>query len=183
MWDGTSLAIDGGEPVNLKGEKGDGSSWADLTGKPETYPSTVADVDGIVVDTSAGTRVSIGGVDVFYDSGWRNVGTLLLNGWKAYAYPSVLRRVGATCELRAYLDKTVATDDRFLDSINGFRLGTSTRAVGTAYGSTTTNSVSFTQNSDGFSLLMSRMPQNQMMVSMIWTTNDPIPTTLPGTPA
>ena len=46
---------------SLKGEKGDGSAWDELTGKPETFPSTVADVDGITIDNSVGTRVFIGG--------------------------------------------------------------------------------------------------------------------------
>ena len=83
VWDGTALVIDGGDPVDLKGEKGDGSSWADLTGKPATYPPAththpITDVDGIVVDTSAGTRVSIGGVNVFYDSGWRDLRDFLI---------------------------------------------------------------------------------------------------------
>lgn len=66
VWDGTQLVIDGGAPVDLKGEKGDGSAWADLTGKPATYPPAththpITDVDGLkaIIDRLG------------YDSGWR----------------------------------------------------------------------------------------------------------------
>lgn len=61
VWDGTALVIDGGDPVDLKGEKGDGSSWAELTGKPTSFPSTVADVDGLAARLAA----------LEYDSGVR----------------------------------------------------------------------------------------------------------------
>lgn len=117
-----------------------------------------------------------------YDSGWRNVHKLLLNGWKVYAFPILVRRVGFMCELRAYLSKVDATENLFLGPLDGFRPGTSTRVVGAAYGSVAPETVAFTQNANGFELALSRMPQNQMMVSMVWFTNDPIPIALPGDP-
>ena len=51
VWDGTALIIDGGEPVDLKGEQGT-TAWADLAGKPATYPPAththpITDVDGL----------------------------------------------------------------------------------------------------------------------------------------
>lgn len=51
VWDGTKLVIDGGAPVDLKGDKGT-TAWADLTGTPATYPPAththeIADVTGL----------------------------------------------------------------------------------------------------------------------------------------
>src|SRR5690606_22749005 len=59
VWNGTALIIDGGAPVDLKGEPGV-TAWADLTGKPATYPPDphthqIDDVDGL------GTRLAIVG--------------------------------------------------------------------------------------------------------------------------
>lgn len=71
-WDGTSLVIDG--------ELG-----PDLEGPPGPTVEGIEDVPGLqaalpVVDTAAGTRVSIGGVDIFYNSGWRDLRDLLIPG-------------------------------------------------------------------------------------------------------
>lgn len=55
-------------------------AWDDITGKPLSYPSTVADVSGIVVDTSVGVRVSIGGHLVHASTGRRNVTSLFSAG-------------------------------------------------------------------------------------------------------
>ena len=140
---------------------------------PTTHTHPTTDVDGLkaIIDR------------LTYDSGWRDIGSLLINGWSAYAYPTLLRRVGSTCELRAYLNKSNATSNLFLATVNGFRPNTATNTVGAAYGTVATTTVAFIQNGTGFSLQTSRMPQSQMMVSMVWTTADPIPSTLPGTPA
>src|SRR5690606_6714399 len=59
VWNGTALIIDGGAAVDLKGEPGV-TAWADLTGKPATYPPDphthqIDDVDGL------GTRLAIVG--------------------------------------------------------------------------------------------------------------------------
>lgn len=69
VWDGTALSIDGKPGVDLKGDPGT-TAWADLTGTPDTFPSTVADVDGLqdIVD------------QLTYDSGWRDVSSLLPAG-------------------------------------------------------------------------------------------------------
>lgn len=52
-------------PQGPQGEQGT-TAWADLTGKPDTYPPAththeITDVDGLTIDTSVGTRVLIGG--------------------------------------------------------------------------------------------------------------------------
>lgn len=77
-WDGTALSIDGGDPVDLKGEQGDGSSWAELTGKPETYPSTIPEVGGLQaalprIDTTVGTRVFVGDVMIYGETGKQDI--------------------------------------------------------------------------------------------------------------
>lgn len=92
VWDGTKLVIDGGTPVDLKGEKGDGSAWADLTGKPATYPPAahthpITDVDGLEAALSALA-------DANRTTDWRSLP--LSNGWTGSV---LIKRSGVLVEI------------------------------------------------------------------------------------
>ena len=178
VWDGTKLVIDGGAPVDLKGEKGDGSAWADLTGKPATYPPAahthpIADVDGLqtIIDRLA------------YDSGVRAIHEELVNGWTATS-GVYIQRSGRTVTLTITsspdsLNGSNATAGDFWMMPYGFRptLGNYGH-IGWVSTSGTRAPVSVIKSVNYLSTTHRGLVQGILM----WTTNDPIPTTLPGKP-
>ncbi|WP_460690215.1 hypothetical protein [Nesterenkonia suensis] len=56
-------------------------------------PGDKAKLDGLVVDSSAGTRVVFGGQTIFYDSGWRNISGYLTSSMDAGSVLLVRRTV------------------------------------------------------------------------------------------
>lgn len=66
-----AVVVPGVGPVRaVKGERGDTPTWADLVGKPTSFPSTVSDVEGLAARLAA----------LEYRSGPRRL-TTLSNGW------------------------------------------------------------------------------------------------------
>lgn len=172
VWDGTRLVVDGETGPDLKGEQGT-TAWADLTGKPDTYPSTIPEVDGLAARLAALER----------DTGVRNIGSLFINGWTAYGYTATLQRIGPWCEIRAYVSHMDATDDRLIDLPPGFRPGYYSRPVGTIFGTSTTEARAFTVSPDNITIVRSRFSQSQNMIHATWITRDAWPDPLPGDPA
>ena len=178
VWDGTSLVIDGGEPVDLKGEKGDGSSWSELTGKPASFPSTVGDVDGLqaIID-----RLTVG-------TGWRDIRPLGdgLNGPEVTIGRSDINRIGPLVTLRGWAQTTGDLLSVILfqqSSVPGFKMGGNydipggTAGSGVAYISTLATSAEMRVRPGTGST------GNILRFHATWLTEDPWPTTLPGTPA
>ena len=74
------------------------------------------------VDNSVGTRVFVGDVMIHGDTGWRDVTSLLRNGWTADTF--LMRRVGDLVEVRvSNLNGTNATDFFFFTPPEGFMPG------------------------------------------------------------
>jgi hypothetical protein len=114
---GTVLYLDG---IGLW--KGAGGVWAMPgtpilhTGRRVTHPNTT-DTLIEVWDDGAGAWV----VDN-YDSGWRDVSSLLVNGWSASTGYIQLRRIGSTVRLRCSALKGAASlTDRILTLPTGFQ--------------------------------------------------------------
>lgn len=141
----------------------------------------------VTVDTSVGTRVMAGNVMIHGDTGWRNVESLLVNGWVKYVYPAKIRRIGNRCTLNAYLARTVgagATSERFMESPPaGFQLPVQTQFGGSVLGSITSTAQVVRLTSTGFAIPNYLNIQPQMWVHIDWITDSPWPTSLPGTPA
>ena len=179
VWDGTSLVIDGGEPVDLKGEKGDQgtTAWADLTGKPATYPPAthshpITDVDGLkaIIDR------------LTYDSGRRFIHEELLNGWTAGPGMFSIQRTNNIVTLTLSssvtgLDGTQATSGPFWLMPLGFR-----PAMGN-YGHLGWVSTSGTRAPVSIIKSVNHLASDHRGLTqgiIMWPTADPIPTTLPG---
>lgn len=118
---------------------------------------------------------------VHYDSGWRNVSSMLVNGWAATHLR--LRRQGATVSLMYYaLNGASATSDEFITGglPLGFRPDWMRRFV-----------VDLSSADTSFGLIQMNpgpgsVANNQRKITagraeLRWTTDDPIPTSLPGT--
>lgn len=135
------------------------------------------------VDTSVGTRVFAGDVMIYGDTGSRNVENLFVNGWRKYVYPTKLRRIGNRCFLNAYLDKGTATSTKFMDPIAGYSIPVQTQFGGSVMGSITNTAEVVKAFTDGFYIPRYANIQPQMWVDISWLTDDPWPTSLPGTPA
>lgn len=178
VWDGTALVIDGGTPVDLKGEQGT-TAWADLTGKPATYPPDthahpITDVDGLqaIIDR------------LTYDSGRRFIHEELLNGWTADPGMVSIQRVGNIVTLTltssgSGLDGTQATSDPFWLMPLGFRpvMGNYGH-LGWVSSSGARTPVSIIKSLNHLASDRRGLTQGIIM----WPTLDPIPTTLPGKP-
>lgn len=162
-------------------------SWADLTGKPATYPSTVADVDGltaalgrIVVDRSAGERVLIDGVMVSGRTGSRQMRSEIdpVDGWTGGA-DIKLMRTGDVVSLSFTVDPR---DEAGVGATTLFRLPDGFHPTRTILKN------NYTYRGQAFRIL-SGMVQiydpttGNDFVDMTWATADPWPTVLPGTPA
>lgn len=139
---------------------------------------------GIVIDTTAGTKVTIGGV-VFYDSGPRNVGSLLDPGWEP---PSGIRfallsRVGRRVTFAASIVATATPSQHILQAPTGFR-PMRYQNFGQAHLSVTPTARIATITSAALVSLSVKPAAGEVaMFTVSWETPDPFPTLLPGTPA
>ncbi|MGO3084274.1 hypothetical protein [Ancrocorticia populi] len=154
----------------------DGQEWAAGQGTVTPLPNLIPRID-----TTVGTRVFIGSTMVYGDTGWRNVTSLLANGWTAdYVH---IRRVGDVVTVRANrLGGSAATNQTFLNAIAGFRPSSSgTTSFLITHGSEAAVAARWDYVTLGIPTYSSYTSGRASEISV--TTRDTWPTSLPGTPA
>ncbi|AZS08722.1 minor tail protein [Arthrobacter phage Litotes] len=116
---------------------------------------------------------------VYGDTGWRDIKTLLVNGWTANVV--YLRRQGDRCTLKGLtLDGSALTSTTFLNLTSGFR-----PQHGDSYFQANTISAAFALMAVGLSGAVRAQTGQTMYGSpayfeISWTTTEAWPTTLPG---
>lgn len=120
-------------------------------------------------------QLAIGGVELG-NTGWRNVGTLLVNGWTATNI--WLRRCGATCSMHFVpLKSQTATADKFMSTISGFNVLNGIGHI--ALGQPGVAGAMFVSVSGEWRISPRGSTDHYSVLT--WTTSDAWPTTLPGT--
>lgn len=172
-WSDTNLVIDGVPGPSLKGEKGDGSSWDELTGKP---------------------------AELEYNSGWRvlvswDASGTLVGSW---TFPTGLaptpgssgsvriRRVGARVEWLFYGCSWSVVAVLFQTQIpDGFRTGDTEWIEPVAVGLTPADFGTFRRRTWGFYIndASGKTTHTTYGMHFGYETNESIPATLPGDPA
>lgn len=131
-----------------------------------------------LVNVAADTgRVTVAGKEIG-DTGWREISSLLINGWALGAGVTALylRRVGYTVEVYANnagdLDSTSKSNDVAVAAISGFSASSTVRrrVGGDAFWS------------NGAELIASGV-SGSILAAGTWTTTDEWPSTLPGSAA
>jgi hypothetical protein len=123
-------------------------------------------------------------------TGWRDVASLLANGWTATAGALTLARRGGTVTLASNhngLNPAAKTSSVFMFLPSGFRplpflsSPLNYRAIGNGFESGSEVSRKIVAQSDG--ALTQATTTSTFTFSITWSTGDPWPTTLPGTAA
>ncbi len=156
------------------------------TGSPEgvvtapvgsTYIDTAATTGAIRWIKASGTG-NTGWVVADGDTGWRDVNSLLVNGWTRTG-EFLVRRTGNRVSVWAsFLVGTSASADAFATLPSGFR-AKATNAVPVLSSGTTVQQ--FVYNGSG--VLSSSARTSTYYADWSWLTNDPWPTSLPGSAA
>ena len=128
---------------------------------------------------------------LYGDTGWRDISTLLMNGWKNKANHMTMRRIDCKVILRfpfVGLDGSVATKSVFLTLPDGFkyRNGSNYGAIGTIVvgnGFELGTTASLQIVSKDFDSLSTKPSSLDMTGELSWTTDDAYPSILPGTAA
>ena len=128
---------------------------------------------------------------LYGDTGWRDVSTLLLNGWKNKANHMTMRRINCKVILRfpfVGLDGSAATKSVFLTLPDGFkyRNGSNYGAIGTIVvgnGFELGTNANLQIVSKDFNSLSTKPSSLDMTGELSWTTDDAYPSILPGTAA
>ena len=128
---------------------------------------------------------------IYGDTGWRDVSTLLLNGWKNKVNHMTMRRINCKVILRfpfVGLDGSAATRPVFITLPDGFkyRNGSNYGAIGTIIvgnGFELGTNANLQIVSKNFNSLSTTPSSLDMTGELSWTTDDPYPSTLPGTAA
>ena len=123
------------------------------------------------------------------DTGWRNISTLLINGWKNKANHMTMRRINCKVILRfpfVGLDGSAATKSVFLTLPDGFkyRNGSNYGAIGTIVvgnGFELGTTANLQIVSKDFNSLSTKPSSLDMTGELSWTTDDAYPSILPGT--
>ena len=122
------------------------------------------------------------------DTGWRDVASLLANGWTATAGALTLARRGGTVTLASNhngLNPAAKTSSVFMFLPSGFRplpflsSPLNYRAIGNGFESGSETPRKIVAQSDG--ALTQATATSTITFSITWSTGDPWPTTLPGT--
>lgn len=162
------------------------------TGSPEgvvaapvgvRYRDTNA-TNGAVLWVKATGTGNTGWQVVYGDTGWRNINSLIINGWVNYVYPLRLRRVNERIYVVGYLLKTDATSAVFLDVLGaGFAPAANTWHMGLVAGTATSAPVLVRLSGSGFQIpaYASSAVQPESYVDISYSTTDTWPASLPGT--
>lgn len=90
------------------------ASLEDSSDAVQTLQSLLSDVDALEVETSAGTLISLNGVPVFYDSGWRDVSSHFGDDVDLdHSYMHVKRTIGEL-RFRGHISFTPGTGATFI---------------------------------------------------------------------
>lgn len=129
-----------------------------------------------------GGSTSSGWSPIHGDTGGRVVTADLMNGWTDGQQPLTIRRVGNTVSITGILTRGGgATGDQFYSVPLGFRA--SSVVWGTALRATTIPATVVGVTASGSTLRnLGGTFTGDVLLSMTWTTRDPWPSTLPGTP-
>lgn len=136
---------------------------------------------GITVDTSVGTRVFVGDTMIYGDTGWRDISSLVTfpvtNGWMR------MRRVGLSVEVLANsLSVETSGSVSIMTLPSGFRPAALIPLETRAYWGSDTVEIGRV-NSTGVMQFRTLSSGNQMNIHLTFTTQNPWPTSLPGSPA
>ena len=126
---------------------------------------------------------------LYGDTGWRDISTLLINGWKNKANHMTMRRINCKVILRfpfVGLDGSAATKSVFLTLPDGFkyRNGSNYGAIGTIVvgnGFELGTTANLQIVSKDFNSLSTKPSSLDMTGELSWTTDDAYPSILPGT--
>ena len=155
-----------------------------------TYTDTAVTCGAVKWIKMGGTG-NTGWTMMYGDTGWRDVSTLLLNGWKNKANHMTIRRINCKVILRfpfVGLDGSAATRPVFITLPDGFkyRNGSNYGAIGTIVvgnGFELGTNANLQIVSKDFNSLSTTPSSLDMTGELSWTTDDPYPSTLPGTAA
>ena len=171
---------------------GDGSETVDAGATFPLGPRSYVEI------TSTGSAwVVTGGVP---DTGWRDIGSLLLNSWSYVGSAPVIRRVGArvTLDIGYRLTGASASSDHVLDVPSGFRrndtlqggfftagvlMANSNSGIGASSGSTDLIPAGFDGIVGSTHGLVINSTNLAITGTLSWITVDSWPTSLPGTAA
>jgi len=141
---------------------------------------------GITVDTSVGTRVYVGDTMIHGDTGWRDIGANLLDGWEPAANRVLIMREGNDVTLRLDTTRTsdASTFSNILDLPTGFNPAGRARIAPVFI---TSSKQGWFDNISG-PLRVRDLPSalsegDRITATVKWITADPWPSSLPGTPA
>ena len=155
-----------------------------------TYTDTAVTCGAVKWIKMGGTG-NTGWTMMYGDTGWRDVSTLLLNGWKNKANHMTIRRINCKVILRfpfVGLDGSAATRPVFITLPDGFKYRNSSNygAIGTIVvgnGFELGTNANLQIVSKDFNSLSTTPSSLDMTGELSWTTDDPYPSTLPGTAA
>ena len=140
---------------------------------------TGEDVCVQVWNDGTGGRPTPGWQTVHYDSGWRAIESLLVNGWTCYSNRVRLRRVNSTIHLiLADLNGSEATANQILTLPTGFKGSTSNYITPVIL--TNASAVTHIASANVATVSCTTRPNTNYGVG-VFPTDDAIPTTLPGT--
>lgn len=181
LWldEGTPSLPESGSPFELRGY---GMPNGVVSAPTGTYYTDVVGTNGAWRWLKTSGTGNTGWVVMFGNTGWRNVPELLINSWTSTV--SHIRRVNNIVTLRLSPSITRGAgspSDHFLSAMPlGFRHAVSDQAVGAAYQSNQSRFVRGT-NATGTTYLEAGSLGAWTVGPLTWQTDDPWPTTLPGT--
>jgi hypothetical protein len=156
VWEGVGgLWVPSGQPVPNLG------TWT-------THPN----VDDVLVQVFDHDRGKL--QRVWYDSGWRDVRSLLAPNWTPVG-PVRLRRVGGTVTLHAWANGAVASTDTVLTLPSGFRPAADAQYL-VGWGNDA-HAVTVPRNGE----MQPQAEQSALRWTLQWSAHPVIPTSLPGT--
>ena len=141
---------------------------------------------GITIDTSVGTRIYVGDVMIHGETGWRDIGANLLDGWAPAANRVLIMREGNDVTLRLDTTRTsdASTFSNILDLPTGFNPAGRARIAPVFI---TSSKQGWFDNISGplrvRDLASSLSEEDRITTTIKWITADPWPSSLPGVPA
>ena len=155
-----------------------------------TYTDTAVTCGAVKWIKAWGTG-NTGWTVMYGDTGWRDVSTLLLNGWKNKANHMTIRRINCKVILRfpfVGLDGSAAMRPVFITLPDGFKYknGSNYGAIGTIVvgnGFELGTNANLQIVSKDFNSLSTTPSSLDMTGELLWTTDDAYPSILPGTAA